>query len=437
MALPAFGGIGEAFGDANFRRYTVGSVVSWLTFFIQAVAIAWVTWTLTHSTKWLSAVALLDAVPMSALAPFGGVVADRFDRFRVLMAAYAFATAHAAVLTGLAFTGHLTIGYLAALALIHGAIHAFSVPAAFGLLPRFVAPARLPSAIAVSAAYTQLGIFVGPAIAGWIILHFGPAAAFGSNVAGYGVFFVSAARMRTPAHFRPTPPSERAFAYDLAEGLRAIRGHAGVSGILTLMLFGDALAAAVRQMLPALSDRALNSGIEGLSTLLAGAGIGATLSALWLAHGGRRRLRMSVILTSYLAYLAATAALLSVVTLSLATIAMVVRGFCFEICRAGAVGLLQTTVPDRLRGRIMSAQFFLQQGASAVGVALIGGVADRWGLRAPLLCGCAAALLVWLVLFRRRSRMNDAFAESGDYRAAARPKGARGDPPSSSRTPLR
>jgi MFS family permease len=412
MGVAALGGIGEAFDDANFRRYTVGSVVSWLTFFVQAVAIAWVTWTLTHSTRWLAAVALLDAVPMSALAPLGGVIADRHDRFRVLMITYSFATAHAAILTGLAFTGRLTVEYLAMLALIHGVIHAFSVPAAFGLLPRFVAPAKLASAIAVASAYTQLGIFVGPAIAGWVILHFGPTGAFASNVAGYGVFFISAARMQTPAHYKPAPPVQRAFAHDLAEGLRAIQRHAGVRGLLALMLFGDALAAAVRQMLPAFSDRALNSGIEGFSTLLAGAGVGATLSALWLAYGGRRWLRTNIILTAYLAYLAATAALLSSTTLSLAAVAMLVRGFCFEICRTGAVGLLQTTVPDGLRGRIMSAQFFLQQGASAVGVALIGGVPDRWGLRAPLLCGCAMALLVWLVLLRRRSRMTDAFADN-------------------------
>ena len=69
------GGIAEAYGDANFRRYSVGAVVSWLSFFVQAVAVSWTAWSLTHSTGWLAAVALLDAVPMSVLAPFGGVVA--------------------------------------------------------------------------------------------------------------------------------------------------------------------------------------------------------------------------------------------------------------------------------------------------------------------------------------------------------------------------
>jgi len=415
------GGIAEAFQDANFRRYSVGSIVSWLSFFVQAVAIAWVTWTLTHSTKWLAIVALLDAAPMSLLAPIGGVVADRGDRFRTLLICYAFATLHAAALTALAYFGQLSIGWLAALALFHGVIHAFSVPAAFGLLPRFVAPERLASAIAVSSAYTQLGIFVGPALAGWMLLHFGPTAAFASNVVGYGVFFVSAARMRAPAGWRPPKPRESSFLADFHEGVAAIRAHAGIRGLLMLMLFGDSLSSSVRQMLPAFADRDLHAGVAGLSTLLASAGIGATCSALWIAQGGRKRLHSRLVLTAFLGYLAATVGLASVSTLPLAALAMAARGAAFELCRTGTVGLLQTSTPDALRGRIMSAQFLLQQGAAAIGIAAIGLVADRVGLTSPLLVACAVAGLVWLATFRRRGGMEAAFAsheESVPLRAA-------------------
>jgi MFS family permease len=405
-----FGGIADALGDANFRRYSVGSIVSWLSFFVQAVAIAWVTWTLTHSTMWLAIVSLLDAVPMGALALIGGVVADRYDRFRVLMISYALATLHAAVLTALAFSGYLTVEWLDIFALAHGFIHAFSVPAAFGLLPRFVAPERLSSAIAVASGYTQLGIFVGPALAGWVILHFGPAAAFASNVAGYGVFFASAARMRTPSHYRRTPPPTKAFLHDLFDGTRAIWTHAGIRGLLTLMLFGDSLGAAVRQMLPAFADGGLHAGIEGLSTLLAGAGIGATLSALWLAHGGRKRLKVGLILSAFLGYLIGTCVLLNVSTLAFAALSMVARGFFFEICRTGTVGLLQTSVRDELRGRVMSAQFLMQQGAGALGVAVIGAIAEVWGLKIPLLLGCAVAFCAWLAVIRQGQNMRAAFA---------------------------
>src|SRR5579863_914191 len=232
---PFLGGIAAAFEDRNFRRYSIGAIVSWLSFFVQAVAVSWTAWDLTHSTRWLAIVALMDAAPNIALMPLGGVIADRYDRFRILLISYAFATLQAAILAGLAFAGALTIGLLAALAFTHGAIHAFSIPAQFGLLPRFVERRRLSSAIGVAAAYTQLGIFVGPALAGWVILHFGTAVAFATNVVGYGVYFACVALLRTPARYKQPAASGKTFVADLTDGLRAIAGHRGVAAILILM----------------------------------------------------------------------------------------------------------------------------------------------------------------------------------------------------------
>ena len=107
------GGIAEAFGDRNFRWYSLGLVVSWLSFFVQAVAVSWTAWDLTHSTAWLAVVALADATANIVLMPIGGVLADRGDRLRILMISYACATAQAAALTGMALSGALTIHALA------------------------------------------------------------------------------------------------------------------------------------------------------------------------------------------------------------------------------------------------------------------------------------------------------------------------------------
>ncbi len=407
---PLLGGIAEAFEDRNFRFYSVGAIVSWLSFFVQAVAVSWSAWELTHSTRWLAIVALMDAAPNIALMPLGGVIADRYDRFRILIVSYAGATLQAAALAILAFSGALTIEFLAALAFLHGTCHAFSIPAQFGFLPRYVARERLASAIGVAAAYTQLGIFIGPALAGWVILHFGTAVAFASNVAGYGVFFACAALLRTPAGYEQPAASGKAFLADLLDGLRAIAGHRGVTGILTVMVFGDALLASVRQMAPAFADKALGAGVAGLSTLLASAGVGATLAALWLAQGGARRASPRNILRAFLGFLAAVAALMSAQNLATAALAMVALGCFFEICRTGTVALLQNSVPDRLRGRVMGTQFLLLRLAGALGVAAIGAAAADWGLRAPILCLVALALLAWLAAFRGRGRIAAAFA---------------------------
>lgn len=404
------GGIGEAFEDGNFRRYSLGSVLSWITYFAQAVAVSWTTWSLTHSTRWLAIVALLDAAPNIALMPFGGVVADRFDRFRVLLWSYGLAWLQAAALTLLAWNDALTIERLAALAFLHGAIHAFSIPAQYGFLPRFIERRRLSQAIGVSAAYTQLAVFAGPALGGWLILHFGVVSAYASNVVGYGIYFAFVLFLRTPAGYVQPPVSGKSFLGDFLDGLTAIVTHRGILALLTTMLLGAALWSAITQMAPAIADKALGAGVEGLSALLSGAGIGATVAALWLAHGGAARNSPRLVLQAFLGLAASVVCLALSWSLLAGALAMVALGAFYELCRTGSVTLLQTSIPDGLRGRVMSTWFLLLRGAGAIGVLAAGALADSWGLRAPLLFGAGLAALAWIAAYSRRARIVDAFS---------------------------
>lgn len=403
------GGIGEAFADRNFRIYSIGSILSWLSFFVQAVAMSWTAWQLTHSTTWLSIIAILDMAPNVIFAPLGGALADRFDRFRMVMIAYFAAWLHVVALTALAYFDALTLAPLALLAFLHGLIHAFSVPASFGMMPRFIASERLAPAIAVSSAYMQLAIFAGPALAGWIILHYGLVVAFGCNVVGYLIYFATIAFLRTPASYVPPTPSGRSLVGDIADGLRYILGHRGVSSLLMLMGMGDALSSAVYQMLPAVSDKMLGAGVEGMSALLSAAGLGATCSALWLARGGRARATPGFVLWAFLAFTLSIAALMLTQSLWAAVSVMLAFGFAGEARRTGAVSLLQVSVPDAQRGRVMSTQFMLQRLAGALGTLIIGAAAEHAGLRAPLLAGAALALLVWALAFAHRRSVAAAF----------------------------
>ena len=304
------GGIGEAFADRNFRIYSVGAIVSWLSFFVQVVAVSWTAWELTRSTTWLAIVALLDIAPNLIFVPLGGVLADRCDRFKIVVVTHTFAMLQSLALSILAYSGHLGVAALAVLAFLHGLIHSFSVPGLYGMLPRFVRRDRLSSAIAVGAAFTQFAIFAGPALAGWIIARYGVATAFATNVFGYGFYLCSIAFLRTPAEFRKPVPSGRSVMGDVLDGVRYIRGHHGISALLLLMLLGDAMSASVTQMLPAYAANVLGMGVRGMSSLLAAAGLGATLSALWLAHGGAARASPRRVLWAFLALAVAVAALM-------------------------------------------------------------------------------------------------------------------------------
>lgn len=403
------GGIGEALADRNFRIYTIGSVASWISFFVQVVAVSWTAWELTHSTTWLAIIALLDIAPNVLLVPLASTLADRMDRFRIVIASYTLALLQALALTILAYGGLLTIWPLAILVLLHGAIHSFSVPATYGMLPRFVASERLASAIAVNSAYTQFAIVAGPALAGWLVLNHGVAMAFATNVLGYVFYLGSVAFLRTPADFRQPAQSGQSFLRDLTDGARYIFGHQGISTLLVLMLLGDVLAVSLYHMLPAFSADGLGRGVEGMSTILAAYGIGATLAALWLAHGGSARVSPLIVLRAFAIYACAIGVLILMADLWLAATAALLWGIFGQIRSTGTIALLQTSIPDEQRGRVMGTEFLLSRIAGGIGTYLVGAAAERHGLQAPMLVAVAVCLVVWSLAYIRRHRIGAAF----------------------------
>jgi len=403
------GGIGDALADRNFRIYTIGSVTSWISFFVQVVAVSWTAWELTHSTTWLAIVALLDIAPSVLLIPLGSALADRLDRYRIVVVSYVFALLQASALAILAYAGALTIWPLAILVLLHGAIHSFSVPSSYGMLPRFVARERLASAIAVNSAYTQVAIVAGPALAGWLILRHGVAIAFALNVLGYAVYLSSVAFLRTPADFRQPPKSGRSVLGDLVDGGRYIFSHQGISALLILMLLGDVLSVSLYHMLPAFSADALGLGVEGMSTILAFYGAGATLAALWLAHGGSARASPAIVLRAFAIYACAIGGLVLAGQLWLAASAALLWGVAGQIRSTGTIALLQTSVPDEQRGRVMGTEFLFSRIAGGIGTYLVGTIAERHGLQAPMLVIAATCLAVWGWAYMRRARIGAAF----------------------------
>ena len=281
-----FGGIGRAFSDRNFRIYSVGSIISWTTYFIQNITFSWLAWDLTHSTTWLAIVSSATTITTILLLPLGGVLADRHDRFRILMIAYGVDWMKTAILAALALTGQLSVPLLCVSAVAHGIIHSFSIPANYGLLPRFVSKDALASAIGVSAAYTQLAIFAGPALAGWILVHWGAGPAFVTNTIGYLVYFWTAACLRTPEDYAQGRSARASIKSDFTDGMRYIAMHRGLSTLLMLVLCGDAIAASLNAMMPAYTTMILELGAGTMATMFSAAGLGATAAALWLAYGG-------------------------------------------------------------------------------------------------------------------------------------------------------
>ena len=220
------GGIGEAFQDENFRRYSLGSILSWTSYFVQAVAVSWTTgidafYELAgnHRAFGRGGEHRVDAAGRrhsGSVRPLSRHVAQLWLRLaasRGVDLAGVGRPAHDRAVGGARFSAC--------------AIHAFSIPARYGFLPRFVERKRLSSAISVAAVYTQLAIFAGPALAGWLILHFGVVAAYASNVIGYGVFFRFRGVLRRLPVMSNRPRRERA-SWRFSRRDRRIRAHHGI-----------------------------------------------------------------------------------------------------------------------------------------------------------------------------------------------------------------
>ncbi len=411
-ASSKLGGIGEAFADHNFRLYSIGAIATWIGFFVQLVAVSWYAWELTGSTTWLAIVAILDIGPNIVLMPLAGALADRFDKYWLMGVVSLLALLQAVAMALLAWWGELTIWPFAVLVLVHGIIISFMVPAMYGILPRFVARSRLTSAIAVSSSYAQLAVFLGPAIAGWVISVYGIAVAFAINALGYLIYLLSWIFLKTPVDFVPPEKSENSVTGDIVDGFRYILAHRGITSILLLMLVGDSLAAAIFYMAPAISEQLLGMGIVGVSTILAAKGAGATLAAVWIAYGGERFATVKRMMWGFLFFVLSVFLIFLPGRFGIAVVGFLVLGLSIETYGTIMTALVQLTVTEEQRGRVMGTMFMLGQGASAIGTYLIGYFALNYGLIPPIILAALICLVVWTWCFMKRKAITDNFATS-------------------------
>lgn len=389
------------FADHNFRLYTIASVVSWLSFFAQTLAVSWLAWELTHSPTWLAIITVLDLAPYFLLGPWGSVLADRLDRHRMLFVTYVCALVQSLLLAASAMAGVLGIGLLGLLAFVHGTIHAFSVPAAYGLLPRAVPREQLPAAIAFSSSYRTLAMFAGPALAGVLLAWFPVAVCFLFNVAGYAVYLWMLHAMRLPPAV-PNPRSDNSVYRDYLEGLRYSLAHPTIGLLLMLTFFNDALRGVTHRLLPAFAARLFGDGSSGLAILAGATGVGAALASVWLSQRRETRAMGRVILGGLAVGIATTVVFAITRDAWVAVGARLLFGLAAEAALTATIILLQSDVEDAYRARVMGLWFMVSQLANLL-LLVVGPLAERQGLDRPILGLCGMALVALLV-FRRRMR---------------------------------
>jgi MFS family permease len=379
----------RALRHQNFQLFFAGQLISLIGTWMQSIAQAWLVYKLTRSSLLLGSVGFASQFPVFIAAPFGGIVADRYDRRRVVIGTQLASMMLAAILAALTLLDHISIPEIFVLAALLGVVNAFDIPGRQAFLVEMVGKEDLMNAIALNSSMFNGARIVGPAIAGILVFRIGEGWCFAANAISYIAVIAGLLMMKVPR--RSHRPSGSPLAH-IIEGFRFVRETAPIRALLLLLGLVSLVAMPYTVLMPIFADRILHGGARGLGILMGATGIGALLGALTLAtrtgvHGLGRWVTFSCagFAVSLIAFSASRSFWLS-------TMLLVPVGFCMMLQMSASNTLIQAMVPDHLRGRVMSVYSMMFMGMAPWGALLGGAVADRLGAPIAVSAGAVAAL---------------------------------------------
>jgi MFS family permease len=377
----------------NYRLFFSGQVVSVTGTWMQNIAAAWLVLELTHSPVAVGVLMLCQFLPATALGLVGGVIVDRLDVRRVVIATQAASMALAAALAALTLGGVVEVWQVYLLTGLRGVSLVFDHPARQQLTFQMVGPDELPNAVALNSGLFNGARVIGPALGGAVIAGAGPGAAFLLNAVSFLAVLASLRLIRPDELLpldrgddRPTivAGSREAFAF-----LRRVP-LAGV--VLATVLLVTTFSFNFNVLLPVLAKKTLEDGPEVLGIATACFGAGALVGALLAAAISRASPKL--LLSGIAVFGAAQLALAPQTTLAAAAPFLCAAGLAFTLWTSNANSTLQLATPDRLRGRVMGLYFFAFNGAGPAGGLLAGWLAAVGGTALAFTVAGSAALAV-------------------------------------------
>jgi predicted MFS family arabinose efflux permease len=397
------GNIARAFAHRNYLVYLSGNSISLIGWWLERVAVGWLTWTLTHSGAWLGLISLADFLPVFFLAPFAGVLADRRDRVRTIRITQCIGCLQASLLAILVVSDAMTIEILFALVLMLGIASGVAQPSRLALIPTLVDRESLASALAINSVIFNLARFIGPALAGIVIAEIGIAAAFAANAVSYIAFQISLLNLRglppqlAVGRQNVLRASVEAFSY-------ACR-HSGIGPMLLLFVVTTIGTRGFIELFPGFADRVFGRGPQGLAMLTSTVGLGAICGASWMVLRSAITGLANVVLVCTLIMSLAILAFAATDAFFLALPCVFVAGAMMTITGTGAQTLIQAAVDARMSGRVMALYGMIFRAGPAVGAVLMGTLSEYIGLRLALALGAILSGSFWLATRFRHKRM--------------------------------
>jgi MFS family permease len=390
----------------NYRLWFFGQMISLMGTWMQSTAQGYLVYQITGSPAYLGLVGFMNGIPALLFTLFGGVAADRIPRRNLMVITQTAMLILAFILAGLTYANVVKPWHIIVLAFLLGVANAFDAPARNSFITELVAREDMTNAIAMNATMFNIGTVVGPSIAGLTYAAFGPSWCFTLN----GISFLAVIGALLFMKIKPViqPLRHAKVMVEVKEGLRYVFSHR-----LTLSLIGSVglvsiFGLGMLTLLPAWATDVLHGDVTTNGWLVSARGFGSMVSALMLAYLGSRRYRgrlwtvgafvmpVTLFLFAWLRWL------------PLSLLAMVGVGWGFMMISNNSNAIIQSQVPDELRGRVMSVYTLVFFGSMPIGSLLAGTLAQQISepltvmLGASLLMVLAVAAWIFLPAIRRQ-----------------------------------
>jgi MFS family permease len=389
----------RALASRNYRLYFAGQLVSLAGTWMQQIAMIWLAYRLSNSALVLGMVGFASQIPILFFGPLAGVLTDRFDRRRILLATQSTAMMQALALAALTWLQWVTPHWLIGMAFVLGCINALDVPARQAFSVQLVDDrADLPNAIALNSLIMNGARFVGPALAGFAVAAIGEAWCFMVNAASYLAVLLALLAIDAKSHDVAHEPALHA----LRQGIDYALSHADIRSRLLTVATLSLLVTPYAVMMPVFSSEIFHGDARTYGLLIGCAGAGSLLAGLYLAsRKGTEKLPRRVS-AGVIAAGAALSLFAANHMLVFAFPIVMALGFAVLLVVAGSNTLIQMRVEDAYRGRVMAIFSMAFLGIAPLGSFVVGSLAHYAGVQ-PILLGCGVATVIIGFVARRAS----------------------------------
>ena len=379
----------------EFRLLWFGAFTSTIGTFMQTFAQAWLVYSMTNSAFLLGVDGFLSTGPMLLFSLFGGVIADRVERKKIMLLSQYLQMAFALILALLIWLHQIKVWHIFVMSFLTGSVQSFSGPAYASLLPLLVDRKDVPNAIAMNSMQFNLARVLGPALGGVVFALWGPAACFTLN----GISFLAVILAYTVIVIPPVHEQSKqvGILHEMKEGFRFVVSRHSLLLLTFLAFVGTFLGMPLFTMLPVVARDIFHLGPRGLSLLQADYGVGSVMGAIFVAGSSYAVKKGKIALQMQLVF----AICLVLFGLSRNLTSSVIIGFIAGSCIVGVVSLysslVQLMTSDAMRGRVMSIFMLAFRGGMPLGNLAAGYVAQRWSISMAL--GVNGAVLAAFALF--------------------------------------